>query len=70
MSEPWYFSQKVEVLSSLPLVVIFHQILNSVWSNVIKNAAKPDLEAPKTVSTHSGTIKSAAEKRAGKNFLI
>ena len=69
VADPWHFS-KVEVLFSRPLVVLFHQILTPAWANDIINAAKPELTAPKTVSTKSGTVKSAAQKRSGQVAFV
>ena len=69
MADPWHFT-KVEVLFSRPLVVLFHQILSPAWANVIINAAKPELTAPKTVSTRSGAVKSAAHKRSGQVAFV
>ena len=60
----------MEVLFSRPLVVLFHQILAPAWANVIMNAAKPELAAPKTVSTKSGAIKSVAQKRSGQVAFV
>ena len=60
----------MEVLFSRPLVVLFHQILAPAWANVIMNAAKPELAAPKTVSTKSGAIKSVAHKRSGQVAFV
>ena len=58
------------MLFSRPLVVLFHQILAPAWANVIMNAAKPELAAPKTVSTKSGAIKSVAHKRSGQVAFV
>ena len=58
------------MLFSRPLVVLFHQILAPAWANVIMNAAKPELAAPKTVSTKSGAIKSVAQKRSGQVAFV
>ena len=60
----------MELLFSRPLVVLFHQILAPAWANVIMNAAKPELAAPKTVSTKSGAIKSVAQKRSGQVAFV
>ena len=57
---------KVEILSSRPLVVLFHQLISLTQATDIKAEAASQLEAPKTVSAKSGVIDSASKKRSGK----
>ena len=57
---------KVEVLHHRPLVVLFHQLLSPEAASRLRKAAKPHLEAPRTVSSKSGKISSVSSKRSGK----
>jgi hypothetical protein len=61
---------RLEILSVRPLVVFFHDVLTDQDVDQIRQLAEPDLEAPKTVSARSGSVKSSATKRSGKVAFI
>ena len=61
---------KIEVLSSDPLVVYFHDLLSEHTIRQIVEEANPRLEVPRTVSSNDRTVKSSSSKRSGKVAFI
>ena len=61
---------KIEILSSDPLVVYFHDLLSKDTIRQIVEEANPRLEVPRTVSSKDRTIKSTSSKRSGKVAFI
>ena len=61
---------KIEILSSDPLVVYFHDLLSKHTIRQIVEDANPHLEVPRTVSSKDRTIKSTSSKRSGKVAFI
>ena len=61
---------KIEILSSDPLVVYFHDLLSKDTIRKIVEEANPRLEVPRTVSSKDRTIKSTSSKRSGKVAFI